>query len=116
LTSNSGHAGIDIQSKIAILRRTHLYSHESLRIASILLQPFMPAKATVALNTLGIDGHRRDWSDAVLVAELRVEHEAERYNSEWGALFPPLVLGGQSSHDVGCLVSHQAQDRGECTS
>lgn len=116
LTSNSGHAGMDIQSKIAVLRRTHLYSHESLRIASILLQPFMPARATVALNILGIDGHRRDWSDAVLVTESRIEQEAERYNSDWGPLFLQLPLGGKSSRNVECLVSNQTQDRGECAS
>jgi len=116
LTSNSGHASMDLQSKIAVLRRTHLYSHESLRIASILLQPFMPATATVALNALGIDGHRRDWSDAVLGAELRIEQEAERYDSEWGALFPPLARGGKSLRNAERLVSHQTQDRGECAS
>lgn len=102
------------QNRIAVLRRTHLYTHESLRIASILLQPFMPSKTADALDILGVYGNHRNWSDAALGGELRIEQESERYNSERGVLFSPLESRRESSSNMEFVDSKQAnQTEGE---
>lgn len=95
LTPSNSHASMDIQNRIAILRRTHLYTHESLRITSILLQPFMPSKSTMALNMLGVDASHRNWSDAVFGGELRIEEESEQYSCGPGVLFSPVENRGK---------------------
>jgi hypothetical protein len=92
VASRSNFTGSDVQRRISVLRRTHLYMHESLRILSILLQPFMPSKSSEALDILGVDGNHRDWSDAVLGWELRIERESDLYNLQRGVLFPPLNI------------------------
>jgi methionyl-tRNA synthetase len=107
-TTNSDYAATNIQNRIAVLRRTHLYTHESLRIASILLQPFMPSKTAEVLDILGVDDDHRNWSDATLGRELRIEQESERYNSEWGVLFSPLESWKESSGNVESPGSKQA--------
>lgn len=45
------------------LPRALFYESESLRIAGILLQPFMPSKSKQLLDTLGVSEERRCWSD-----------------------------------------------------
>lgn len=60
-------------------------------MAGILLQPYMPTKAKLMLDQLGVDDARRTFEDCVLghdlsygtpMAPLGAKHE--------GALFPPL--------------------------
>ena len=45
------------------LHRSLFYESETLRIAGILLQPFMPSKSRQLLGTLGVEEARRAWSD-----------------------------------------------------
>lgn len=48
------------------MHRALYYESEALRIAGILLQPFMPEKAEQLLDTLGVHGDRRGWEEARL--------------------------------------------------
>lgn len=81
---------------ISILRRTHLYMHETLRITGILLKPFMPEKSAQLLDALGISEEERRWEDAILggSATMGIEKAAERYNSKKAILFPSLEIKG----------------------
>lgn len=90
---------------IAILRRTHLYMHETLRITGILLKPFMPSKSEQILDALGVSTTAgRAWDDAVLGGrswapntagkEMTIEEESSRYDVAKAVLFPPLEGNG----------------------
>ena len=68
---------------------------ESLRIQGILLQPYMPNKANVLLDQLGVDHSRRtleyckpglDTDYGAPMVDLGSKHE--------GVLFPPLAFDG----------------------
>ncbi len=82
----------------AVSARTQLYlviyhAAEALRIVGILLQPYMPAKAALLLDMLGVQMAHRTFSYA------RVGRD-ETYgtpripvgNTAWDALFPPLPV------------------------
>lgn len=66
---------------------------EAVRIAGIMLQPYMPTKAGEILDMLGVSKNRRTFADAVY----GVDHTygtstwttSER--GEYGTIFPPLV-------------------------
>lgn len=45
------------------VHRALFFGSETLRIAGILLQPFMPTKAAQLLDMLGVDAARRRWED-----------------------------------------------------
>ncbi|KAF9509338.1 hypothetical protein BS47DRAFT_159750 [Hydnum rufescens UP504] len=47
----------------SLVRRSHFYSHEALRISAILLSPFMPGKSAEMLSVLGISVDARTWQD-----------------------------------------------------
>jgi methionyl-tRNA synthetase len=66
---------------------------EATRIVGILLQPYMPAKATQLLDMLGVDESKRSFDDARLgadhdygVPKIPVGRDA------WDGLFPPLPV------------------------
>lgn len=93
---------------VAILRRTHLYMHETLRITGILLKPFMPSKSEQILDALGVSTTAgRAWDDAVLGGgrgrvpntagkEMTIEEESSRYDVAKAVLFPPLEGNGKT--------------------
>jgi methionyl-tRNA synthetase len=62
-------------------------SAETLRISGILLQPFMPDKAAMLLDTLGVKEERRTWECAELGAD--DEYGTSKHHEK--VLFPPLV-------------------------
>ena len=66
---------------------------EAVRIAGILLQPYMPTKAGEILDMLGVKANRRTSDDAVY----GVDHSygtstwTTTERGEYGTVFPPLV-------------------------
>ena len=74
--------------------RTILVAAESLRVAGILLQPFIPGKAAEMLDRLGVNPHRRTLADARFGADLT--YGVSTYAPEPGTkdigLFPPLPV------------------------
>jgi len=82
------------------IRRAHYYMHETLRITSILLQPFMPSKSNEVLEILsigrrGIQGQQggRGWKDLPLKEKDSVARNAGRYTKDaFKDLFVPLMV------------------------
>lgn len=74
----------------AEIHRALYYSSETLRIAGILLKPFMPDKADELLEALGVEKGRRGWEEAVLGAG--GEREMLRGGGKTRVLFPPVKL------------------------
>ncbi len=72
----------------ADLNQVVYYASESLRIISILLQPFMPTKAAQILDILGVAENRRSFDDAKVGADLDY---GEPVNID-RALFPLLAV------------------------
>ncbi|GAA5900630.1 methionine--tRNA ligase MSM1 [Sporobolomyces salmoneus] len=72
-----------------IHRSLHL-SSESLRIAGILLQPFMPTKSSVLLDVLGVREHDRGW-EKVKFGE-GGERDKVGIVKGGGGLWPPVVV------------------------
>ena len=74
--------------------RIILVAAESLRIAGILLQPFVPGKAAEMLDRLGVDPARRALVDARFGAD--TTYGISTYVPEPGStdagLFPPLPV------------------------
>lgn len=75
------------------MERTVYHCAESIRIIGILLQPYMPTKASQLLDMIGVDESRRTFDDAMLgndgtygEAKISVGKDA------WDALFPPLPV------------------------
>jgi methionyl-tRNA synthetase len=65
---------------------------EALRIAGILLQPYMPEKAALLLDMLGVGAGRRSAAYAVLGTDFDYgESKTELGKGELGTLFPPLL-------------------------
>lgn len=63
---------------------------ESLRICGILLQPFMPEKASQLLDMLGVDESRRTFDDARLGADFTYgEYTRKPGKGKFQGLFPP---------------------------
>jgi len=71
-------------------REAIYYCSESLRVAGILLQPFMPDKANQLLNTLGVKPERRTWKYATTGAD-DAYGQIFWHKSVEGLLFPPLA-------------------------
>jgi len=66
---------------------------DSLRIIGILLQPFMPAKATELLDVLGVNPDRRFLEDARLCADFSYGKPMRAPGrSAFDGLFPPLAV------------------------
>lgn len=83
----------DIPEREAIVDNAIFDSAEAVRIAAILLQPYMPSKASEILDILGVDEARRTFEDAVFGADFT--YGVSRVASGKGALatlFPPLIV------------------------
>ena len=75
------------------------YAHDALRIASILLQPFMPQKATESLDRLGVPADKRSWADATWTGRtadvVALREQLQAAAKEWkgkGYLFPKVEV------------------------
>ncbi|KAF8337627.1 putative methionyl-tRNA synthetase [Cantharellus anzutake] len=71
-----------------IIRRSHFYTHEALRIASILLQPFMPTKSQEVLAALCAGCNQ--WRSTVLGAS--GVPAKSKHTAPYSTLFPPIKL------------------------
>jgi methionyl-tRNA synthetase len=77
------------------VERTVFYSAESVRIAGILLQPFMPTKASELLDMIGVDPSRRTFDDAMVGSDTTYgEAKISIGKGAWDGLFPPLPVEG----------------------
>lgn len=74
------------QGDTTAVEETVFFTAESLRIVGILLQPFIPEKASELLDRLGVDPARRMFEDAVLYAD-----------DSYGTPLVPLGTGAQGS-------------------
>ncbi|KAK3995641.1 putative methionine--tRNA ligase [Cladorrhinum sp. PSN332] len=76
----------------AVAERSLFLSAEAMRIAGILLQPYLPGKATRLLDIMGVDPAKRSFSDAVLYGDYTYGEPlvAPGTTSE-DSLFPPLI-------------------------
>lgn len=64
---------------------------ESIRICSILMQPYMPSKMKQMLDTLGVAEERRMYSDVAVGSDLDYGKPPETIGlRKGGVLFPPL--------------------------
>jgi methionyl-tRNA synthetase len=75
------------------VERTIYHAAEAVRIIGILLQPYMPGKATQLLDMIGVDDARRSFEYAQLGAdETYGEARAPVGKGAWDGLFPPLSV------------------------
>ncbi|KAI2463378.1 tRNA synthetases class I (M)-domain-containing protein [Annulohypoxylon bovei var. microspora] len=74
------------EGDVTELNQIIFHAAESLRIAGILLQPFMPEKMSRLLDVLGVSPDRRTFGDARLDAD-----------NDYGTSFVPLVRGAPGS-------------------
>lgn len=85
----------DLDDKAALAHlSTVIYAlAETLRICSILLQPYMPDRAAEALNRLGVSPSRRTFEYAVRGADGEYGQSFSKIESRGaaGSLFPPLA-------------------------
>ena len=66
---------------------------EVVRVVGILLQPFMPGKATTLLDMLGVEDAKRTFDDAAFGTDGSYgSARAPVGKFVWDALFPPLTL------------------------
>lgn len=80
----------------ARLNETVYVAAETLRILGILLQPFIPDKAAMLFELLGVDGERRSFKWARYGVDedygvCRIRRRRMRGNNDDGQLFPPLL-------------------------
>lgn len=75
------------------------YAYDSLRIAGILLQPFMPVKATELLDRMGVPVDERSWADAAWNGRradaVELKDQLKAAEKEWkrkGYLFPKVEV------------------------
>lgn len=75
------------------MERTIYHCAESIRIAGILLQPYMPTKASLLLDMMGVDESKRTFDHAFLGRDKTYgEPKSPVGNSKWDSLFPPLPV------------------------
>ncbi|KAK4058707.1 methionyl-tRNA synthetase [Microbotryomycetes sp. JL221] len=80
-----------LNSNSKIVHRALSYARETLRICSILLQPFMPNKSNELLNRLGINQQDRNWNKVQFgQGSSMVSQEVGQKKQE--VLFPPIKL------------------------
>ena len=84
---------VDTDAARAEVRRVIYLCTEGVRIASILLQPFMPVKSSTALDWLGVQANKRTFNDAVFGADLGYGTPIVNIPNRGpaGTLFPPLT-------------------------
>ncbi|KAJ3960772.1 methionyl-tRNA synthetase [Colletotrichum tropicale] len=75
----------------ATLHECIFYTAEASRVAGILLQPVMPTKMGLLLDTMGVDVGKRRFQDATFGADLTygVPVRDPGKEGKWNALFPP---------------------------
>ncbi len=73
--------------------RAVYHSAEVIRIVGILLQPYMPGKATTLLDMIGVEDTKRSFDDAAFGSDGSYGSGiAPVGKGAWDALFPPLTL------------------------
>lgn len=84
---------------------------ETLRISSILLQPYMPDRAAEALNRLGVSPSNRTFEHAVRGADSEYGRGFMKIESRGssGSLFPPLASEEFAEEDGEPLVEQREQ-------
>lgn len=83
----------NVRRSIIAIRRTHVFTHETLRIVGTLLQPFIPMKAGEILDALGVSEEHRGWRAANLKeneVDTQLATETAGYRAGWTGLFPKL--------------------------
>ncbi|KAF7863913.1 hypothetical protein EAF04_006878 [Stromatinia cepivora] len=69
------------------------HSAEAIRIVGILLQPYMPEKASLLLDMIGVIPERRTYEHATLGADPSYgDAQIPLGRCAWDALFPPLAI------------------------
>ncbi|KAF7960706.1 hypothetical protein EAE96_000380 [Botrytis aclada] len=69
------------------------HSAEAIRIVGILLQPYMPQKASLLLDMIGVIPERRTYDFAILGADPSYgDAQAPLGKGAWDGLFPPLAI------------------------
>ncbi|KAF7911232.1 uncharacterized protein EAF01_002739 [Botrytis porri] len=69
------------------------HSAEAIRIVGILLQPYMPQKASLLLDMIGVLPERRTYEFAILGADPSYgDAQAPLGRGAWDGLFPPLAI------------------------
>ncbi|TGO65447.1 hypothetical protein BCON_0002g00290 [Botryotinia convoluta] len=69
------------------------HSAEAIRIVGILLQPYMPEKASLLLDMIGVVPERRTYKFAILGADPSYgDAQAPLGKGAWDGLFPPLAI------------------------
>jgi methionyl-tRNA synthetase len=75
------------------VERTVYHCSEAIRLIGILLQPYMPGKASELLDMIGVDESRRTFGDAFLgIDETYGDAKIPVGKDAWSALFPPLSV------------------------
>jgi methionyl-tRNA synthetase len=75
------------------IERTIYHSAEAIRISGILLQPYMPSKASQLLDMIGVDNSHRTFKYAQLGAdETYGTAKVPLGRAAWDTLFPPLPV------------------------
>lgn len=82
---------------IARLQEVVYHTAEALRVSGILLQPFMPEKANLLLDILGVDRSRRSFEDAKFGVDgdyggLKTPVIKHGLDTRWHIMFPPLSV------------------------
>lgn len=75
--------------------RTIYHCAEAIRVAGILLQPYIPDKASELLDVLGVDVARRNYDFALLGADDSYgvpKKSPGNSRNPWESLFPPLPV------------------------
>ncbi|KAF5871902.1 putative methionyl-trna synthetase protein [Botrytis fragariae] len=69
------------------------HSAEAIRVVGILLQPYMPEKASLLLDMIGVVPERRTYEYAILGADPSYgDAQAPLGKGAWDGLFPPLAI------------------------
>jgi len=83
--------GLEVHQKD--VERSIYHCAEAIRIVGILLQPFMPDKASQLLDMIGVDPSRRTFADAHFGHDKSYGTPiAPVGRTAWDALFPPLSI------------------------
>lgn len=82
---------------VARLQEVVYHSAEAVRVAGILLQPYMPEKASILLDKLGVATSRRGFEDAQFgvdgdYGESKSPVTSDHVGSKGDALFPHLAV------------------------
>jgi methionyl-tRNA synthetase len=83
----------------AEVQRIIFHAAEAVRVAAILLQPYMPTKAREMLDILGVEEGKRGFADALVGADMSygkpmVPCGRELGKGAYATLFPPLAVEG----------------------